>query len=311
MCMHLYENYKFTHNKKLMEEVSFPMIRDAVNFWEDTLIETNGVLLAPNVQSPEWGPTEDGVLYAQELIWELFTDYIELADILGADKTHRNKIAAMRDKLATPKIGSHGEVMEWQTESSKLWDKQHRHSSHLVGLYPGRQISPLTTPELAKAAVITLEKRGVGSTGWSKIHKAAMWARLYNGDEAMNLVKEFIKTHIWPSGLSCINAGDKFQIDANLGLPAVIYEMLLQSQTDVLHLLPALPSEIPTGSVRGIRGRGGFLVDLAWDKGELTRAVIHSTMGKPCKVRYGDKVATLNIKEGGSAVLYKTMKVVE
>ncbi len=311
LCMHLYENYKFTHNRKLMEEVSFPIIRGAVNFWEDNLIEKDGVLLAPMVQSPEWGPTEDGVLYAQELIWELFTDYIEFADILGVDKIHRDKIAAMRDKLATPKIGKHGDVMEWQTEYPQMWGKGHRHSSHLVGLYPGRQIAPLTTPELAKAAVVTLVDRGDGSTGWSKIHKAAMWARLYYGNEAMNLVKAFIQTHIWPSALSSINASDKFQIDANLGLPAVIYEMFLQSQTGVIDLLPALPSDFPKGAVYSIRGRGGFLIDLTWDKGELTQAVVHSTLGEPCKVRYRNKIITLNIKNDEKVILDKDLRIMK
>ena len=162
ICWHLYENYRFTHDQKTLERVTFPIIRGAVNFWEDNLIETNGVLLAPNVQSSEWGPTENGVLYAQEIIWELFTEYIELADVLGTDKANRDKVAAMRDKLATPKIGPHGEVIEWLSDQSKLWGKEHRHISHLVGLFPGRQISPLATPDLAKAAAVSLEHRGDG-----------------------------------------------------------------------------------------------------------------------------------------------------
>ena len=312
ICWHLYENYRFGGDKKLLETVSFPIIRDAVIFWENSLIEKDGLLLAPQVQSPEWGPTEDGVLYAQEIIWELFTEYIEISDILGKDKAHRNKIAAMRDKLATPKIGSRGEVMEWQSDQPKMWEKEHRHSSHLVGLFPGRQITPYGTPELAKAAAVSLKNRGVGITGWSKIHKAALYTRLFNADEAMMLVKEFVKINIWPSGLSAIKdasgSGDKFQIDANLGVTAVIYEMLLQSHTDELHLLPALPSEIPKGSVQGIRGRGGFLVDLTWADGKLTRAVIHSTLGNPCKIRYGQQVMELAIGKGQSVELNAELK---
>lgn len=138
-----------------------------------------------------------------------------------------------------------------------------------------------------------------------------MWARLFKGDEAMNLVKAFIQTHIWPSGLSSIKTGDKFQIDANLGMPAVIYEMLLQSHTGVLHLLPALPSDLPKGAVYGIRGRGGFLVDLAWDKGELTQASVYSTLGKSCTVRYGDRVVTVNIKKGAKVILDKDLEITE
>lgn len=310
MCMNLYDYYRFTHDRKMLKNVIYPMIRDAVSFWEVNLVEKNGVLLAPDVQSPEWGPTEDGVLYAQELIWELFTEYIESADILDADKAHRDKIAVMRDRLAAPKIGSKGQLMEWQDEHPELWGKQHRHISHLVGLFPGRQISPLITPELAKAAEVTLQNRGEGGTGWSEIFRAGAWTRLLKGDEAMREVETFIKTHIWPNGLSCINDGDKFQIDANLGLPDIVCEMLLQSQTDVLQLLPALPANFSTGSVRGIRGRGGFLVDIDWDKRVLTRAVIHSTFGGPvCKVRYGDKTANFPIKPGSKVVLDRDLNI--
>ena len=313
ICQHLYENYRFTHDKKTLAEVSFPIIRSAVNFWEGALIETNGFLLAPDVQSPEWGPTEDGVLYAQELVWELFTEYVELADVLGVDRANRDKVAAMRDKLAAPKIGSHGEILEWQTEQPKMWDKHHRHVSHLVGLYPGRQISPLTTPALAKAAKVSVEHRGDAPEGWCKIFRAALWVRLFHGDPAMRQVESLIRTNIWPDGLDAIHSADdrdKFQIDANLGLPAVICEMLLQSQTGELNLLPALPSAFPSGSVRGIRGRDGFLVDLDWDGGVLTRAVIRSTFGGPtCKVRYGDKTTILQIKPGSSVVLDKDLKI--
>ena len=233
ICWHLYENFRFSGNRKLLEEVSFPIIRDAVHFWEDTLVEKDGVLLVPDVQSSEWGPTEDGVLYAQEIIWELFSEYVELADILGTNKAHRDKIAAMRDKLATPRIGPHGEVMEWQTDQPKLWGKEHRHISHLVGLFPGRQMSPLTTPDLAKAAAVSLQNRRDGGPGWAKIMRAGTWARLGSGDRAIVLLEAFIKGHVWPNGLDSINCGastgngDKFQIDANLGYPAVIYEMLL------------------------------------------------------------------------------------
>ena len=301
-------------SQKTLERVTFPIIRGAVNFWEDNLIETNGVLLAPNVQSSEWGPTENGVLYAQEIIWELFTEYIELADVLGTDKANRDKVAAMRDKLATPKIGPHGEVIEWLSDQSKLWGKEHRHISHLVGLFPGRQISPFATPDLAKAAAVSLEHRGDGGTGWAEIMRAGSWARLFEGDKAITMLEAVLKGHIWPNGLDSINYGastgaaDKFQIDANFGFPAVVSEMLLQSQSGVIQLLPALPKKFPTGSVRGIRARDGFLVDLDWDKDQLTRAVIHSNLSEPCKVRYGNKVVSLELKKDASVVLDKNLK---
>ena len=317
LCWHLYENYRFSGNRKLMEEVSFPIIREAVTFWENMLVEKDGFLLAPDVQSSEWGPTEDGVQYAQQIIWELFSEYIELADLLGTDQTHRNTIAAMRDKLAPPQIGSHGEIMEWYTDQPKLWAKNHRHMSHLIGLFPGRQISPLTTPDLAKAAMVSVENRGDGGTGWSDVVRAGSWARLLDGDRAILNVESIIQQHIWPNGLDSINngastgRGDKFQIDANFGLTAVVYEMLLQSQSGAIHLLPALPAKFPTGSVHGIRARDGFTVDIDWSDGTLTRAVIHSTFGKSCTVQYGDKVASFEIDSGGCAVLNKMLKRVD
>ena len=162
-----------------------------------------------------------------------------------------------------------------------------------------------------------MEHRGDGYFGWSEIIRAGSWARLLDGDKAISLVEAFIKSHVWPNGLSSIGAGastggvDKFQIDANLGCPAVIYEMLLQSQSGVIHLLPALPSKFQTGSVHGIRARDGFEVDIDWDKGQLTRAVILSTMGKPCKVRYVGKEANFEINSRGSVVLDKNLEPVK
>jgi alpha-L-fucosidase 2 len=209
--------------------------------------------------------------------------------------------------------------MEWQSAetSAKLFGKEHRHISHLVGLFPGRQISPLTTPDLAKAAVVSLEHRGDGGTGWAEIMRAGSWARLFEGDKALTLLEAVLKGHIWPNGLDSINYGastggaDKFQIDANFGFPAVINEMLLQSQSGVINLLPALPKKFSTGSVRGLRARDGFLVDLDWDKGQLTRAVIHSTLGEPCLVRYGSKVVSLDLNQGANAALDENLKILK
>jgi alpha-L-fucosidase 2 len=308
--MHFYEHYRFTRDIKMLRDVSFPFISDVVAFWEADLIEEDGELLTVDCQSPEWGPVENGVTYAQSLVWELFTEYVELSEILGEDAVHREKIRSMRDRLAGLKIGTAGQLMEWRAENLNLLEKQHRHISHLVGLFPGRQISPTTTPDLVKAAEVTMGFRGIGSTGWAKVHKAAFWARLNNGAGALHLTHELIKEHIWPNGLSAINTGGKFQIDANLGISASVMEMLLQSQTGELILLPALPTEWQTGSVNGIRGRDGFILALTWKAGELSQAVIHSTLGEPCKVRYGDKTVTLDMKKGTTVILDRNLKII-
>lgn len=303
LCQSLYEHYAFGGDKVWLEKVAFPLIQEAVYFWEENLIEKEGVLVAPNTKSPEQGPYEDGVSYAQEIIWELFSEYVEISEVLGKDPVHREKIASMREKLAKPKIGSWGQLMEWMVEHPKEENSQHRHVSHCFALYPGRQIAPTTTPELAKAAEVILLKRGDAATGWSKAWKACFWARLGDGDHALRLYQNLIKENIMPNLFDMINGSDKFQIDANFGATAAVCEMLLQSQTGELNLLPALPSAWTNGSVTGIRGRDGFTVDLTWADAKLTRAVIHSALGKPCKIRYGKEVTEVKIEKGQSVEL--------
>ena len=311
LCTHMYEHYRFTKDTQMLREVSYPVLKEAVLFSESSLVKRDGLYLAEETVSPEHGPREEGVMYAQQVFWELFSEFIEVSDVLGLDANYRKTIQAKRDKLAPNKIGSIGQLHEWQTEYVETDKKQHRHISHLFAVYPGRQIAPTTTPDLAKAAVVSLNYRGVDATGWSKMHKACAWARLLDGDKAMEQIRNYVKGHIWPSGLSSIKEGDKFQIDANLGVTAAVLELLLQSQTGELQLLPALPSEFKEGSVKGIRGRGGFLVDLFWSNGKLTRAVIHSQFGEPCNVRYGTKVVTLNMKKGEKIILDKSLNVVQ
>lgn len=303
LCQHAYEHYAFGCDQSYLRNVAFPLICEAVYYWEDCLIEKEGVLLAPYTKSPEHGPYEDGVSYAQQIIWELFSEYVEISEVLGEDLSHRNKIATMRDKLSKPKIGSWGQLMEWQGEYPKEENSKQRHVSHCFALYPGRQISPILTPELAKAAEVILLKRGDDATGWSKAWKSCFWARLHDGNHALLLYQNLIKENLMPNLFDMINGSDKFQIDANLGATAAVCEMLMQSQTGELHLLPALPSAWSTGSVQGIRGRGGFTVDLAWAEGKLTGVVIHSSLGKPCKIRYGKQLMDVNIEKGKSVKL--------
>jgi len=244
-------------------------------------------------------PTEDFI----------FTNTMEAADILGDDKEFRDHIAGLRDKLLKPKIGRWGQLQEWEADKDDPKD-DHRHVSHLFALYPGRQITRAATPELAEAARVSLQARGDKSTGWSRAWKINFWARLWDGDHAyimlrslLNVVRE-TKTIYGQSGggvyPNLFDSHPPFQIDGNFGATAGTCEMLVQSHAGAIHLLPALPKAWPTGKVSGLRARGGFEVDMNWADGRLTKAVIHSKAGLPCRVACGDQSWEFNTTAGTS-----------
>jgi alpha-L-fucosidase 2 len=241
------------------------------------------------------------------IIWDLFTHCIEAATLLDVDGAFRDELAAARGRLYPPKIGRHGQLQEW----SEDWDDpddHHRHQSHLFGVYPGSQITPQREPELLRAAQRSLELRGDGGTGWSMGWKICLWARFGDGDHAHKMLGNML-TLVRGGGTNYIQGGTypnlfdahpPFQIDGNFGATAGIAEMLLQSHAGEIHLLPALPSAWPSGSVRGLCARGGFVVDIAWQDSELIFATVHSRLGQPCVVHYGERVRPLQTEKGQS-----------
>ena len=321
ISQNLWDHYAFTQDKEYLKRYAYPIMKEISHFWLDHLKALpNGKYVVPDGTSPELGPKVDektgevsiveglrthldGVSYDQQLCWDLFTNTIEASHELGLDKDLRQELQAKRDKLLGPQIGKWGQLQEWMEDLDDP-KSQHRHVSHMLAVFPGRQIHPETTPKFAQAAKVSVIARGNGRTGWSKVFKSCVFGRLLDPENAYRLASDVLQTktygNLWTTH-------PPFQIDCNFGYAAAINEMLLQSHMGYIHLLPALPKAWPNGHVKGMRVRGGFEIDLEWKAGQFAGAVIRNisnTKGQ-CTLRYGSKTKKVQIALGTSLPLTK------
>jgi len=320
LCQHLFTHYRFTGDRGFLEKQAYPLLKDACLFYLDWLVDNGkGQLVTPISTSPENsfaytdadGKTARSAVSAGgtmdlSIIRDLFGNTLRAAEILNTDAQFRATLQTALGKILPFQIGARGQLQEWQEDFAET-EVHHRHVSHLFGLYPGDQITLRGTPALAAAAKKTLELRGDGGTGWSKASKINFWARLEDGDHAQKMLYELLTGSTHPN---LLDVCPPFQIDGNFGGTAGIAEMLLQSHelennatagtpdttrtaANILSLLPALPATWPSGSVKGLRARGGFVVDITWKDGKVVVYRITAAERRPVTVRVNGEIKTV------------------
>lgn len=323
LCTHIWEHYQYTMDKDFLKE-TFPLIESSVQFFIDFLVpHPNGKWLVTNPStSPENFPDGGGnkpyfdeitagfregtTICAgssidMQILYDLFGYYIEAAKILGKDDSFIQNVKAAREKLVPPQIGRDGSLQEWADDWKSL-EKNHRHFSHMYGLYPGKVLYEKRTPALIDAYKKVLEERGDGSTGFSRAWKMALWARLGDGNRSNKIYKGYLKDQSCTSLFAL--CGRALQVDGNFGVTAAVTEMLMQSHDGFIKLLPALPDDWSEGNFKGVCARGAFELDFAWENRTVTRFIIFSKQGSVCRIEYKPG---LKIISNGKKVSFKKL----
>jgi alpha-L-fucosidase 2 len=311
LCHHLWDHYLFTQDKTFLQERAYPPMKQAAEFFVSFLVQDpkTGWLISTPSNSPEQGGLVAGPTMDHQLIRDLFKNCIAASELLGKDEQFRHQLKDLYNRIAPNQVGQHGQLQEW-IEDRDDTTNQHRHVSHLWGVYPGTDITWDHSPEMMKAARQSLLYRGDGGTGWSLAWKVNLWARFKDGDHTLRMVDKLLEPAVTGSAkekggvyFNLFDAHPPFQIDGNFGGAAGIAEMLVQSHMPYIELLPALPSSLPSGEINGVCARGGFVLNIQWQKGKLHRVEVVSNAGKPCFLKYGGKEVRFDTKRGKKYIL--------
>ncbi|MFM0733352.1 glycoside hydrolase N-terminal domain-containing protein [Paraburkholderia sediminicola] len=313
-CRTLWNHYQYTLDKRYLANI-YPVMKSACEFWQARLIRdpVTGLLIDDKDWSPEQGPHQQlGITYAQELVWDLFTNTVAASQLLGKDADFAQTLATMKAQLYLPKVSpTTGQLQEWMSDSV-VGETGHRHLSPLIGWFEGERITLDSDPKLVAGVKALLTARGFNSFGWGLAWRIACWAHFHDAATCYSMIPKLLNYSAGNDGVNGTFANmfdayalssnsSAFQIDANFGGPAAILEMLLQSRMDRITLLPALPAQWGTGSVKGLRAKGGFAVDLAWSRGALSSVKLTSVGGTRTNLFYGNASRAVAIPENGTA----------